>query len=252
MSSAERVLILGANSDIGRALAHQYAKEGYSLYLAARNATERLSPDVSDLQLRYQATAIPLEFDALHYDTHPNFYAQMAPSPAIVICVFGYLGEQIRAEKNPAEFRQILETNYVGAASILNEVAEQMATQGKGLIIGISSVAGDRGRGDNYFYGSAKAGFTAYLSGLRNRLASKGVHVMTVKPGYMRTRMTEGMDLPGPLTALPEEVAKRIFKAGQKRKNVVYVRWMWRYIMLIIRFIPEGVFKKLKWGREDN
>ena len=120
------------------------------------------------------------------------------------------------------------------------------AARRSGTIIGISSVAGDRGRATNYIYGSAKAGFTAYLSGLRNRLAGQGVHVATISPGFIATRMTAGMDLPEKLTASPEEVAEAILAAQEKRRDVVYVRPIWRLVMMVIRSIPEPVFKRLK------
>ena len=113
------------------------------------------------------------------------------------------------------------------------------------MLVGISSVAGDRGRASNYIYGSAKAGFSAFLSGLRNRLAASGVHVVTVKPGYVRTRMTAGMDLPAPLTAKPAEVADAVVQAVRRRHDVVYVRSIWRWIMLAVRAIPERAFKRL-------
>jgi decaprenylphospho-beta-D-erythro-pentofuranosid-2-ulose 2-reductase len=107
-------------------------------------------------------------------------------------------------------------------------------------------VAGERGRQSNYIYGSAKAGFTAYLSGLRNRLTRSGVHVVTIKPGFVDTKMTSGLKLPAPLTAQPAQVASKIVRAVDRKADVVYVLWMWRWIMLIIKCIPEGVFKKLK------
>ncbi len=110
-------------------------------------------------------------------------------------------------------------------------------------MIGISSVAGDRGRKGNYLYGSAKAALTAYLSGLRNRLHDTQVHVLTVKPGFVATKMTEGMDLPEKLIAQPEEVAIDIYSAQQKNKNVLYTKWMWRWVMMLIRMIPEWKFK---------
>jgi short-subunit dehydrogenase len=116
----------------------------------------------------------------------------------------------------------------------------------QGVIVGISSVAGERGRQSNYIYGSAKAGFTAYLSGLRNRLQKENVHVLTVLPGFVYTKMTENLKLPKPLTAAPEEVGVAVYNGVVKRKNVVYVRWMWRWIMLIIKLVPESMFKKLK------
>jgi short-subunit dehydrogenase len=128
---------------------------------------------------------------------------------------------------------------------LLNTVAARMELRGSGAIIGVSSVAGDRGRASNYVYGSAKAGFTAFLSGLRNRLTKKGIRVMTVKPGFVRTKMTEGMKLPNPLTATPSEVGQAVVKAWQKKRDVIYVRPVWWVIMTIIRAIPEVVFKRL-------
>jgi short-subunit dehydrogenase len=163
-----------------------------------------------------------------------------------VICVFGYLGDADKARSDFAEAQLIMDTNYTGAVSILDIAAADFETRGAGAIIGISSVAGDRGRGSNYHYGSAKAGFTAYLSGLRNRLASKGVHVLTVKPGFVHTRMTEELDLPGAVTATPDQVARAVVNAAEKKRNVIYTLWMWQFIMLIIRHIPEPLFKKLK------
>ncbi len=238
------ILILGAKSDIARAIAHHYAQAGHPLYLAARNAA-RLEADVSDLKIRYGAEAQALEFDATAYESHAAFYAALDPQPEIVILVFGLLSEQEEADKDWAKAQAMLEANFVGAASILHPIANAMEARGQGTIVGISSVAGDRGRASNYHYGSAKAGFTALLSGLRNRLAKKGVHVLTVKPGFVDTAMTEGMDTPAPLTAKPEQVARDIAKAIKKRKNTLYTKWMWRYIMLIIKNIPEGIFKKL-------
>lgn len=242
---SQYVLILGAKSDIAKALAHEYAKNGYALYLAARD-TEALKPDVSDLAIRYQVKVSEYAFDAADYDTHASFYRSLVPAPDIVICVFGVMFPQEEVQKNWNLAHQTISVNYTGAVSILEIAAGEMEKRGKGTIIGISSVAGDRGRGSNYLYGSAKAGFSAYLSGLRNRLFSKGVHVLTVKPGFVKTAMTEGLPLPAPLTAKPEQVARDVFKAAAKKKNTIYTLWMWRYIMLIIKNIPEFIFKKLK------
>ena len=240
---AESVLILGAKSDIARAIAHQFAAKGYNLILAARNS-ERLQSDVSDLQIRYGRDAKILEFDALDYDSHESFYQAISPKPDVVFCVFGLLGDQAKAEHDWAHAQEIINVNYQGALSILHHVANDMEERKKGIIVGISSVAGERGRASNYFYGSAKAGFTAFLSGLRNRLAKKGVHVLTVKPGFVDTAMTEGMNTPAPLTAKPEAVAKAVYKAVRSKRNVLYTKGTWRHIMLIIRNIPEFIFQK--------
>ena len=227
------------------ALARKFASTGYDVQLAARNA-HRLEPLRSDLAIRYGITASLLEFDARSFDLHPAFWEGLPVKPDLTICVFGYLGEEAKAESDWAECRNILEVNYVGAVSILNIVANDYITRGKGAIVGISSVAGERGRQSNYLYGSAKAGFSAYLSGLRNRLFHHGLRVLTVKPGFVYTRMTEGLTLSPLLTATPEQVATAVWKGLEKKKNVVYVKWFWRWIMLIIKSIPEFLFKKLK------
>lgn len=239
------VLILGAASDIARALAHQYAGQGYNVTLAARNST-RLDDLVSDLQIRYQVTAEAVEFDALDFAGHAAFYASLTPKPNVVICVFGYLGEQTTAQSNFIEAERIIQTNYTGAVSILNIIANDFEQRRAGTIIGISSVAGDRGRQSNYIYGSAKAGLTAYLSGLRNRLTKANVQVITVKPGFVRTKMTQALKLPKPLTAAPPQVARAVFTAQRKGQDIVYVLPVWRLVMFIIRHIPEFIFKRLK------
>jgi len=240
----KNVLILGATSDMAQAIAKKYAAEGWGLQLAARNM-ELLEPVAGDLRVRSSANVQTLEFDAADFACHGRFYEALETKPDAVICVFGYMGDQLLARTDLDEVRKTIDVNYTGAVSILNVVAADFEQRGHGAIAGISSVAGDRGRQSNYIYGSAKAGFTAYLSGLRNRLAKSGVHVMTVKPGFCRTKMTESLELPAVLTAEPEQVAIAVFQGLEKKRNTVYTLWMWRWIMLIIRHIPEFVFKKL-------
>lgn len=238
------VLIVGARSDIAKATAREYAKHGYDLYLAARNADE-LSDFANDVMVRSKKNVITVELDILDYDNHASFYEQLEEKPLGVIFAVGYLGEQEKAQTDFNEAQKIIHTNYTGVVSLLNVIANDFEQRKSGFIVGISSVAGDRGRKSNYTYGSAKAALTAYLSGLRNRLYSSQVHVMTVKPGFVATKMTEDMDLPEKLTAQPEEVAESIYKAQQKNKNVLYTKWMWRWIMLIIKSIPEWKFKRM-------
>ncbi|UWQ55303.1 SDR family oxidoreductase [Leisingera caerulea] len=238
------VLILGARSDIGLAVAHAYAAQGHPVQLAARNAGS-LEPQKTDLELRHSVPVTLHEFDALSLEDHEHFADALPELPGIAVSTIGFMGEQGESENSPAAAAQVLRSNFEGPASILAVLASRFEQRGSGTLVGISSVAGDRGRATNYVYGSAKAGFTAFLSGLRNRLARKGVHVVTVLPGFVATQMTEGMDLPEKLTAQPEEVARAITDATAKQKSVVYVRPVWRLIMLIIRNIPEGVFKKM-------
>jgi NAD(P)-dependent dehydrogenase (short-subunit alcohol dehydrogenase family) len=244
------VLILGASSDIGMALARAYAQAGCSLILAARHHA-RLETDVEDLRLRYQAppslaTVRAVEFDALDTANHGRFLDDLGPLPDVVVCVVGLLGDQAVAETDAQAADLIMRSNYNGPALALNEAASRMQRRGSGQIIGISSVGGERGRASNYVYGSAKAGFTAFLSGMRNRLASTGVRVMTVKPGFVNTRMTAGMKLSKRLTAEAAEVANAVLRAQRAGRDVIYVRPIWRPIMLVIRCLPEPIFKRTK------
>jgi decaprenylphospho-beta-D-erythro-pentofuranosid-2-ulose 2-reductase len=241
----ENVLILGATSDMALAIARQLAIEGYSITLAARNI-ERLSVIEGDIRVRHKAMVNSVFFDALDFEGHEQFYNSLLEKPDIVICVFGLLGDQKQAQDNWRHCHDVISSNYTGAVSILNVIANDFERRKKGVIVGISSVAGERGRQSNYLYGSAKAGFTAYLSGLRNRLYRHGVHVMTVKPGFVKTKMIENIQTPGPLTASPKQVAKKISSAIRKKTNTIYVLSIWSVIMLIIRMIPENIFKRLK------
>lgn len=239
------VLILGATSDMAIAIARTFASHHYDIQLAARKVNE-LQCLQKDLSIKYDASSSVHQFDALQFDTHLRFFDSLPSMPDITICVFGYLGDNEVARTNWKEAASIINTNYTGAISVLNVISNAYATRRQGIIVGISSVAGERGRQSNYIYGSAKAGFSAYLSGLRNRMFKENVHVITVKPGFVYTKMTENLQLPALLTANPTELGDSIYRAVQNKKNTTYVRWMWRYIMLVIKLIPEGIFKKMK------
>ena len=238
------VLIIGAKSDIAKATAREYAKHGYDLYLAARNSSE-LEEFAKDIIIRTQRTVRLVELDILDYKSHQAFYDNLDEKPLGVISTIGYLGEQEKAQSDFSEAKKIMDTNYTGVVSLFNIIADDFEKRRSGFMVGISSVAGDRGRKSNYIYGSAKAALTAYLSGLRNRLYDTQVHVLTVKPGFVATKMTEDMDLPEKLTAQPEEVAEDIYKAQQKGRNILYTKGIWKWMMLVIRNIPEFQFKKM-------
>jgi decaprenylphospho-beta-D-erythro-pentofuranosid-2-ulose 2-reductase len=242
----DHVLILGASSDVAIACAHEFARHGYNLFLAGRDITD-LGNRATDIQIRFKVSASPVFFDALDFDQHEAIYKSLSPRPAITICVFGLLGNQAISEQRWEQCLKVINSNFTGAVSILNCVANDYETnEVSGVIVGVSSVAGERGRKSNYIYGSSKSAFTAYLSGLRNRLAKSGkVHVVTVKPGFIYTKMTEGLPLPRLITATPDRVGRSIFAAVKGRKNVVYVLPVWRLIMFVIKAIPERFFKKL-------
>lgn len=241
------VLILGATSAIARCIADRFASNGHEIYLAGRDLQE-LERRASDLEIRHQVRVHSGFFDATSLDTHPKFFSDVLSSCNAlegVVIAFGDLGKHESAVHDAGASTRLIEANFTGAVSILTPCADHLESSGSGFIIGLSSVAGDRGRQSNYIYGSAKAGLSAYLQGLRNRLYPAGVHVLTVKPGFVDTAMTFGM--PGMfLVAQPSQVADSVVHALERRKNVVYTPWFWRWIMLIIRSVPESIFKRLK------
>jgi len=238
------VLIIGAKSDIAKETARTYAKNGYNLYLAARKS-EELEDLKTDIEVRSGVEVKLQEFDITDYESHQSFYDSLSEKPLGVIVVSGYMVEQKLAQKDFSESLQTINVNYTGAVSILNIIANDFERERRGFIVGVSSVAGDRGRKANYIYGSSKAAFSAYLGGLRNRLYESGVSVLTVKPGFVATKMTENLDLPEKLTAQPADVAEDIFSAQQKGRNVLYTKSIWLLVMLIIKHIPEFMFKKM-------
>jgi decaprenylphospho-beta-D-erythro-pentofuranosid-2-ulose 2-reductase len=237
------LLIIGAKSDIAKEVARKYSRNGFDLYLAARKAHE-LKEFSNVIKVESNTNVELVEADILDYKSHQDLYNSLKEKPLGVISTVGYLGSQINSETSFSETQLIIDTNYTGLVSFFNIIADDFEERKYGFIIGVSSVGGDRGRKSNYLYGSSKAGFSTYLSGLRNRLYSSGVHVMTVKPGYVYTKMTKNMDLPPALSIKPDRVAKDIFDAQQKGKDVLYTKSIWRWIMLFIKIIPEYFFKK--------
>lgn len=242
------LLVLGANSLIAQAAAVKFAGKGSEIIFAGRNA-EELEKTANDFSIRYKTKCSALHFDALDYSCHKKFLEDvLARLPKLdnVLIAFGYLGTQEKAQADFNEAQKIIDTNYTGVVSICELIAAEFESRKKGTICVISSVAGDRGRQSNYMYGSAKAGLTAYLSGLRSRMFKSGVNVITVKPGFVDTPMTYGMPLPKPLVASPLKVGSDIYKAMKNEKSIVYTPFYWKWIMLIVKSIPEFIFKKLK------
>lgn len=239
------VLIVGAKSDIGKALAENLAKKGYCLYLAGRKI-EELKVFSKNLEIRHDISVQNLTLNIEDFVSHEGFYNTLEIKPIGVISVVGYLGNQELAEINTKEFLKITQSNYTGIANFLNIIAKDFSINQKGFIVGITSVAGDLGKESNYIYGASKAAFSAYLSGLRQKLYKKNVHVLTVKPGFVRTKMTKDMKLPEHLTISPKKAANDIVKAIEAKKNVLYTLWIWKYIMIILGLIPNRIFKKLK------
>jgi decaprenylphospho-beta-D-erythro-pentofuranosid-2-ulose 2-reductase len=256
MSALERgngsgiTLILGATSSIGKALARRLAAEGRGLIVAGRDEPE-LRAIADDLKIRYQVPIRVLRYDATDFDSHPALFATCAacedgPLTGVVFCQ-GAMFDQAEAERDFALSRQMIDVNYTSAVSLLSLAAAHLARRGTGYLCALSSVAGDRGRQSNFLYGATKSALTTYLQGLRNRLARQGVAVITVKPGLVDTAMTWGLLKPGsPLVASPDQVARAIEAAIRQQKDHVYTPWFWRWIMAIIKSIPEPIFKRMR------
>jgi len=242
------VLILGATSAIARAVANRYAESGEDIYLAGRDLPE-LWRIASDIEIRYGVRVRVGIFDAEDIESHGNFVLNAINRVggfSGVVVAFGYMDNQTLTEEDPINVEAVITRNFTGAASILLQLANHFEETRSGFIVAISSVAGDRGRHSNYVYGSAKAGLSAFMQGLRSRMNDVGVTVLTVKPGPVDTAMTFGIE--GlPLLADPEDVAQDIVKATHQRKDVIYVPGLWKVIMFVIRSIPERVFKRLKF-----
>jgi len=243
--SKKSILILGAKSDIGISVAHRFAHEGFDVLLAARNSIN-LKNECSDIKIRYSVNSTFHEFDALRVDTHEEFILSLPNLPNVVLSAVGYLGEQNEDQINFRKALKVIRINYEGVVNILGLFANQFEKRGHGTLIAISSVAGDRGRSSNYIYGSAKAGLSTFLSGLRNRLYSKGINVITIKPGFVNTKMTSKLKLNPLLTTNSFKVSKYIYEAYKYKKTVVYITKIWFIIMFIIKLIPEQIFRMLK------
>ena len=247
MTNPSGILVLGASSDMARAcilaLAREYKRSQF--YLAGRD-TVALTKQATDLNLRTGCNMVVHHFDALEPEDHAALWAGLKDKVDLVLCCVGLLGDQSAARHDVALAERIVRTNFTGLIPMLTLVADSFEQRKAGTLVVVSSVAGDRGRASNYVYGSAKAGLSAFLSGLRQRLFNHGVHVITVLPGFVKTRMVANMDLPEALTATPEQVAADVLAAIRKGKGVVYTRFFWRYIMLIVKCIPESIFRKLE------
>ncbi|HOJ36666.1 MAG TPA: SDR family oxidoreductase [Ignavibacteriales bacterium] len=238
------MFIVGANSDIAKETVKYFAKDGFNFIFGVRD-TKQLDDFVMDIQIKFRINCKVIEFDITKYETHETIWESIKNEVTDVMVAAGYLPQQKLAEKEWSICFNTINVNFTGAISILNLVANTFEERKKGCIIGISSVAGDRGRKDNYIYGSAKAGFTAYLSGLRNRLYKSNVHVITVKPGPVYTKMTSNLQLSNLFTVNPDKVAKDIYKAYKNKQDILYTPGYWYLIMGIFKLIPEFIYKKM-------
>ena len=242
----QKVLIIGATSAIAEATARLFAQNGDRLYLVARNR-ERLEANAQDLRIRGAKSVSFDNLDVNDFDRHQTVLEKAIETLGgidIVLIAHGTLPDQEACEQSYQTTLKELNTNALSVISLLTHSANILESQGRGTIAVISSVAGDRGRQSNYVYGTAKGAVTIFLQGLRNRLYKSGVHVLTIKPGFVDTPMTA--DLPkGLLWAKPEKVASKVFKSINKKRNSVYAPGFWRPIITMIKLVPESVFKKM-------
>jgi short-subunit dehydrogenase len=241
----KRIAIFGATSAIAQRIARLYAARGASFFLAARNE-ERTRAVADDLVARGAAKAeislADLDDSSRHEELLDDAYT-VFPEIDLLVVAHGVLGS---AEASPEDVERILRTDLVAKASLLLRIAQRLEKQKSGTIIALSSVAGDRGRAVNPAYGAAKAGLTAFLSALRQRLYRSGVRVLTVKPGIVDTPMTQHLERK-PLVASPEAVARDVVRAVDRGRDVVYTPFVWRVVMFVIRAIPEWLFKRLSF-----
>jgi short-subunit dehydrogenase len=244
---AKRILIVGATSAIALAAARRWAAAGAALFLVARNEA-RLAQAKGDLEAR---GAGRVDVHALDVDRLDQQGAMLEAAAAalgrieVALIAAGTLPDQKACERDPALAARALATNAVSLIHLLTLLANRMEAEGSGTIAVISSVAGDRGRASNYVYGAAKAALSGFAEGLRGRLFKAGVHVLTIKPGFVDTPMTAGLALPRSLVASPDRVGLDIVAAVDRRRDVLYTPWFWRWVMAIIRAVPGPVFKRL-------
>ena len=244
--ASRRILVLGATSGIAEAVCRRWAERGESLFLVARNE-DKLAAVAADMRTRgaaYVDTAVAdLDDTAIHAELLAHAINSLAGLD-IAFLALGVLGDQPKAERSFPEAAQILHTNLVAPVSLLTWLANYCAQLHAGTLAILSSVAGERGRKSNYVYGSSKAGLTAFVDGLRNRVDRDGVRVMTIKPGPVKTAMTADMKGSEKFADV-EVVAATLVKAIDRGADIVYVPGIWRIIMAVIRSIPERIFKKL-------
>ncbi|MCM3596572.1 SDR family oxidoreductase [Metabacillus idriensis] len=244
-----QVLIACAMSGISKALAYHLASNKVNLILAGRNM-EELERLAADLEIRYGIHPKTVYFDALKEENYSAFFnkcIELGGHLDGMILSYGLMSDQKEMEQNGSLIREMMHVNFTSSVLLLEEAARYFEKKQDGFICAISSVAGDRGRRSNYIYGASKGGMTVYLQGLRNRLAHSKVNVLTVKPGFVDTKMTYGLLKPTILVASPQKIAASIYKSILKKKEILYTPWYWLYIMKVIRLIPEKLFKLMKW-----
>lgn len=249
MNALRRVVIFGATSAIAEQAARRLVAQGASLYCVGRDG-DRLSALLEDLKVRAgESQKIDgTVADLLETGRHAQLYDAASSSLGGldgVLVAHGSLPDQAACEASYEQTRREFDVNGLSVISLLTLAANRFQTQGAGVIAAISSVAGDRGRQSNYVYGAAKGMVSIFMDGLRNRLCRHDVDVVNIRPGFVDTPMTAEFDKSGPLWASADEVATGIVEAMRKGRGNVYLPWFWRWIMLIIRHIPDVIFRRM-------
>jgi short-subunit dehydrogenase len=242
-----KILIIGATSAIAQATAKLFAQHHHALFLVGRDS-EKLATIAADLKVRGAHQVAHYALDLNDISQHQAMITQAYDSLKgldTVLIAHGSLDDQKAGEQDYAQIEQTLRTNFLSTVSLLTHLANRLEKQRFGCIAVISSVAGDRARQSNYIYGTAKGAVSLFLQGLRNRLSPANICVLTIKPGFVDTPMTAHLKK-GALWAQPETIATGIYRAIEKRKDIVYLPWFWSPIMGIVKAIPESIFKRLK------
>ena len=242
----QKILIIGATSAIAEATARLWATRGDALFLVARKAAQ-LNTIADDLRIRGAASVGCFTMDACDTSAHATMLEAAEKALGgldVALIAHGSLPDQKACEASVELTLKEIDTNALSVIALLTRLAEGFEKQGSGTLAVISSVAGDRGRQSNYVYGAAKGMVSLFMQGLRNRLAKKGVQVVTIKPGFVDSPMTAAFPK-GALWAKPDAIARGIVRAIDRNADEVYLPGFWRLIMFIIRHIPERVFKKL-------
>jgi decaprenylphospho-beta-D-erythro-pentofuranosid-2-ulose 2-reductase len=247
LGGVESVLVLGGGSEIALATVRKLiAARTRTVVLAGRDP-EALTAPAKELERAGATTVDVVPFDGLDFASHDGFVADTFarhPDLDLVILAFGVLGDQDKAEVDAGESRRIIESNFTGAVSVLVPVVNALKAQGHGTVVVLSSVAGERARKSNFVYGSSKAGLDAFCQGLGDSLVGTGVKIVVVRPGFVHTKMTDGMDA-APMSTTPEAVADAIVKGLARNRETVWVPSQLRYVMSALRHVPRPVFRKL-------
>jgi short-subunit dehydrogenase len=243
------VVVVGATSGIGEAICHELAGKGFDLVLTGRDA-QTIEGRAKDLEVRFGVRTWIRSFEALDYEAHETWVPECVqevgePLFGFIVC-YAMMPDEADAASKGAIAREMIGVNYTSIVSFLDRAADYLESRKSGFLAAITSVAGDRGRGSNYHYGSTKAGLSAYLSGLRARMFSSGVNVTDLRPGMVDTKHTYG--LPGlVLLASPATVARDAVRGILRNRAIVYTPRIWWAVMLVIRLLPDFVFKRLSF-----